>query len=321
MAQIGRAIKRTFLQAMPSSVADSLLRNFPNLRKAAPPGRDFVFDGYCDDLRVNINTRYKVERIMWSGIYEAPLAAWLGRCSTGGWTCIDIGANVGAISLLLAKLVGPSGKVYSIEPGPPNLQRLRRNFELNPELAKRVEIIGCGIGREQSELWWAEEEGNPGNAMLGNQGSHRIPVDTLDHLVAERGITGVDFVKIDVEGMELEVMQGSKAALQRFRPMLYFETLSRYGDVHAGSNFQLIESFLADECGYELFRIGHSGELERVSGKLGGLYRGGASREQVLAAKLGRASLACAAEGGCAYTNRMCPFTLVPIRAANPFTF
>ncbi len=266
MAQIGRAIKRTFLQTLPSSLADSLLRKYPNLRKAAPPGRDFVFDGYCSNIRVNVNTRYKVERIMWSGTYEPPLAAFLSGCSTSGWTCIDIGANVGAISLLLAKLVGPTGKVFSIEPGPPNLTRLRRNFALNPELANRAEIVGCGIGRDRGELWWAEEEGNPGNAMLGQKGTHRIPVETLDHFVAEHGMVALDFVKIDVEGMELEVMQGAKATLKRFLPILYFETLSRYGDVHAGNNFRFIESLLVGECGYELFRIVGPGELRPVSG-------------------------------------------------------
>jgi FkbM family methyltransferase len=46
----------------------------------------------------------------------------------------DVGANVGAVALALAKYVGPSGKVYAFEPGPPNQQRFRNNFTLNPKL-------------------------------------------------------------------------------------------------------------------------------------------------------------------------------------------
>ena len=266
MAQIGRAIKRAFLQALPPDTAASLLRKYPNLRKAAPPGRSFIFDAYCSDIRVNVDTRFKVERIMWSGTYEPSLVRFLKTQNTSGWTAIDIGANVGAISLLLAKLVGPNGQVFAVEPGPPNVARLRANFALNPTLAARTEIIPSGMGRNQAELWWAEEEGNPGNAMLAQEGTHRIPVNTLDNFVRQYDIDGIDFIKIDVEGMELEVMQGGKQTLQRFRPVLYFETLARYGDVHSGSNFALIESFLCGECGYRLFCIAASGELEPVTG-------------------------------------------------------
>jgi len=65
--------------------------------------------------------------------------------------------------------------------------------------------------------------------------------------------------------MELDVMQGGKQSLLRFHPILYFETLSRYGDVHSGSNFQWIESFLTGVCQYELFRISRRGGLVPVS--------------------------------------------------------
>jgi FkbM family methyltransferase len=267
MAQVSRAIKRTFLKAMPTGVADALLRKYPNLRKAAPAGQNFVFDGYCSGIRVNIDTRYKVERIMWSGTYEPKLAKFLRARNTHGWVCLDIGANVGAISLLLAKVVGPEGKVIAVEPGPPNVARLRKNFELNPALAARSEIIACGMSNIPGQLWWAEEEGNPGNAMLGDKGTHCIPVRTVDDVVREQALERLDFAKIDVEGMELQVMQGGKESFERFRPILYFETLSRYGDVHAGSNFQLIESFLIRECGYALFRISNSGQLMSLSGR------------------------------------------------------
>jgi FkbM family methyltransferase len=268
MAQVSRAIKRTFLQAMPSRVTDALLRKYPNLRKAAPAGHAFVFDGYCSDIRVNIDTRYKVERIMWSGIYEPRLVGFLRTQHTSGWACLDIGANVGAISLLLAKLVGPQGRVFAVEPGPPNVTRLRKNFELNPALAARAEIVPCGISDAPGQLWWAEEDGNPGNAMLGDQGTHCIPVTTIDNVVHEHAIQKLDFVKIDVEGMELQVMHGGEKTLQRFRPILYFETLSRYGDAHEGSNFELIDSFLVRDCNYKLFSINSSGQLSPLRGSV-----------------------------------------------------
>lgn len=206
MAQVNRAIKRTFLQLLPSAASASLLRMFPNLRKAAPPGKSFVFENYCGDIKVNVDTRYRAERTMWSGIYEPLLTRYLTTLDLSGWTCLDIGANVGAISLLLAKLCGPEGRIFAFEPGPPNVARLRNNLALNPQLAARTEVVAQGLGQIPGELWWAEESGNPGNAVLGQQGSDRIPINTIDNFVRDRRIEAVDFIKIDVEGMELSLI-------------------------------------------------------------------------------------------------------------------
>jgi FkbM family methyltransferase len=224
-----------------------------------------VFENYCGDIKVNIDTRYKVERIMWSGIYEPRLTEYLQFLNLAGCTCLDIGANVGAVSLLLAKLCGAAGHVFAFEPGPPNVARLRENFALNPQLACRAEIVAQGMGRTPGDLWWAEEEDNPGNAVLAQAGSHRIPVNTIDNFVRDRNLGAVDFIKIDVEGMEFDVMQGGQQTLSHFRPILYFETLARYGGAHTGNNFQLIETFLSADCGYQLFKISRGGKLEAVT--------------------------------------------------------
>jgi FkbM family methyltransferase len=272
MAQVSRAFRRTFLRALPASLRSRLLAAYPNLRKAAPGGMTFVFREYLGDISVNIDTRYKVERIMWTGIYEPPLIRLLQSQNTSAWTCFDVGANVGAITLALAKLTGPGGKVYSFEPGPPNLRRLRDNLNLNPELAERVVMIATGVGRAPGELCWAEEKGNPGNALLGKSGTHEIKIITLDDFVRERAISKLDFVKIDVEGMELDVMQGAAETLRRFHPMLYFETLPRYTETGSGATFADIHDFLVKELGYTLHRIDSQGQLHPLDERHHGGY-------------------------------------------------
>ncbi len=261
MAQVSRAIKRAFLKACPRGLSSELLNSCPNLRKAAPQGLCFIYPDYYSGIAVNIDTRYKVERIMWSGRYEPLLCTFLESRNTGGWVCFDIGANVGAIALVLAQRCGPGGRVYAFEPGPPNLARLRRNLRLNPELAARTEVIAAGVGDSAGELWWAEEPGNPGNALLASMGTDRVPVLTVDDFVRERAIGRIDLMKIDVEGMELKVMQGARHSLLRLRPILYFETLPRYTDSGAGATFQDMERFLVGECGYALYRIARDGSL------------------------------------------------------------
>ena len=261
MAQLSRAIKRAFLQACPPRLRSELLNAYPNLRKAAPQGLCFVYPDYYSGIAVNIDTRYKVERIMWSGRYEPPLCAFLESRDTAGWVCLDIGANVGAIALVLAKRCGPQGRVYAFEPGPPNLARLRENLKLNPELAARCEVIAAGVGDCAGELWWAEEKNNPGNALLASAGTDRVRVLTVDDFVRERSVNRIDLIKIDVEGMELKVMQGARDTLLRLRPILYFETLPRYTNSGAGASFEQMKEFLADGCGYALYRIARDGTL------------------------------------------------------------
>lgn len=265
MAQISRAIKTLFLRTCPPALRHKLLAGFPNLRKAAPEGHQFVFDHYLSDIRVNIDTRYKVERIMWSGVYEPSLYRWLQTMNTSDWVCMDIGANVGAVTLMLAKMIGPNGQIISFEPGPPNISRLLANCALNPELESRITVVQSGVGATPAELWWSEEAGNPGNAMVSSTGTHRVPISTIDAYIQEHPLTTLDFIKIDVEGMELDVMRGAEGTLRRFHPTLYFETLPRYSKAQGGSNFEEIENLLARKHGYRLFSIGRDGSLSPIS--------------------------------------------------------
>lgn len=272
MAQVSRAVKTAFLRLCPESLRRHLLATRPNLRKAAPAGMQFQFPHYLGDIPVHIDTTYKVERIMWTGEYEPPLIRFLQSHNTAGWTCLDVGANVGAVALALAKFVGPGGKVYAFEPGPPNQHRLRNNFALNPTLLARTELLACGVADQPGELWWAEEPGNPGNALLSDKGTHKIPVITLDAFLSDRQLTRVDFLKIDVEGMELQVMQGAANLLRTFHPAMYFETLPRYVASGQGATFADMQKFLVGEFGYALYRLGNAGQLSPLAGGRPGGY-------------------------------------------------
>ena len=265
MAQVSRALRKSFLLLCPTRLRMHLLNAHPNLRKAAPAGMKFVYFHYLGSLAVNIDTKYKVERIMWTGIYEAPLVRWLEGLQTKGWTCFDVGANVGAITLVLGRLVGNEGKVYAFEPGLPNLSRLKHNFQLNPELMPRVHIVPVGVGETAGELWWSEEKANPGNALLSSTGTQRTYVISLDDFVKKQFISRVDFIKIDVEGMELDVMRGAAQLLRTSRPAIYFETLDRYLRAGGGAVFADFKRLLVGELGYGLFKLNSSGKLSPLT--------------------------------------------------------
>lgn len=266
MAQVSRLLRETVLRCSPPAYRERLLRTSPNWRKACPPGRSFVFDAYLGDVRVNVDTRFKVERIMWTGVYEPGLFRLLPDLVPAGGMCLDVGANVGAISLMLARRVGTGGRVVAFEPAPPNLLRLRANLELNPQLAARIEVHARGVGAHPDTLYWREEPGNPGNGMLGATGDLPVPITTLDTCAAELGWQRVDFIKIDVEGMELEVMQGGRELLARHRPTLYFESLARFRRRGDGSDGCSRIHALLGELGYELQYVTSAG-LRPVGGR------------------------------------------------------
>ena len=266
MAQTARAIKRGLLYLLPAYLRLRTAHRWPNLRKSMPEGLEFIYDRYLGDIRVNINTRFKVERIMWSDAFEPALIHLLERTARPDWVMLDVGANVGAVTLALARFTSPSGTVHAFEPGPPNLLRLRANLALNPALAARVTVHAAGVGETPGELRWQEEAGNPGNAMLGADGTHAVPVITLDDFAAKQGLTRLDFIKVDVEGMELNVFRGAQQTLKKLRPVIYFETLSRFDGEHGNKNFTMIEQLLAGECGYKLHRLDRNGDLHPVTG-------------------------------------------------------
>lgn len=255
MAQVSREVKRILLQMLPASTRKELLQRHPNLRKAAPHDLSFQFSEYLGDLKVNIDTRFKIERIMWTGQFEPELLHLLGQWVGPDSICFDVGGNVGAVTLAMARAQrGGTGQVHTFEPAPANYARLQANVALNPDLAPRVTLVNRGVGRAAGSLRWTEESDNPGNGSLGTDGDIAVPVITLDSYCAERAIPRIDVMKIDVEGMEFDVLSGAAESLRRWKPKLYFETLSRFKTAGGKGNFEKIESLLVG-LGYSLYRL------------------------------------------------------------------
>lgn len=264
MAAVSRQIRKCFLLALPPGTRRRMLDRFPNFRKAAPDGMKFVFDRYLGSIKVNIDTHFTVEKYMWTGVYDRDLTELIRRHVAPGNVCFDIGANVGPISLALAQQVGPDGRVVAVEAAPPTCARLQANLDLNSELKKRVVVLAQGVGSEAGKLYWRETPGNPGNGELGPAGDVEVPIVTVDSISAALELARVDFVKIDVEGMELAVFQGARDTLARFKPMLFFETLPRFKNAGGPGNFRRISDFLGG-FGYRLYRVGSGGQLTETT--------------------------------------------------------
>lgn len=145
---------------------------------------------------------------------DAAIAQFMRQYLAPGMQVVDVGANVGWYALLAASLVGPSGKVYAVEPTPDTLEVLRENVRMNSLQNVIILPVAAGARDEEREFFINGRYGGT-NSMFGPKnvsqppGSIRVKVARLDNLIEGP----LDMAKIDVEGAELEALAGMERLL------------------------------------------------------------------------------------------------------------
>jgi FkbM family methyltransferase len=145
--------------------------------------------------------------------WEAPEARFLRAAIRPGATVLDVGANVGYMTLLAAHAVGPAGQVVAVEPEPANLALLRANVWLNGFASVRVLPVAAWSRRELLPLRFNRD--NRGDHQVGVPGepaARLVPAAPLDELL---GDLTVDVVKVDTQGSDHEAIAGLAATLAR----------------------------------------------------------------------------------------------------------
>ena len=171
-----------------------------------------------------------------------------------GDICWDIGANIGFYTCLLASQVGDTGAVVAFEPAARTCGYLHENVSLNR--FTNVTVVNKGVGDkvEQRHLYYSEAGLAEGTASLKytdrRTTSERVTLDTIDNIFRE--LSAPDFVKIDVEGYQLEVLKGGEYYLKTHAPLLMAE-LKDVGETNR-SAFEEIEGYISD-LGYQLYEI------------------------------------------------------------------
>ncbi|NJL55600.1 FkbM family methyltransferase [bacterium] len=170
------------------------------------------------------------------GHFEPQTAKALSKFVEPGQTVVDIGANIGAHTLPLAKLVGASGRVIAFEPTQYAYQKLLTNVRLNPELSEQVIAEQIMLGTENIEHYQAEIYSSwtiAGRAKrhpkhLGElKPTEGCAMRTLDSYLTEKGSSEINLIKLDVDGHECRVLLGAIDVLKYHRPIICFE-LSPY---------------------------------------------------------------------------------------------
>lgn len=188
-----------------------------------------------DGLLFHYDTASFIEwSLFFKGSFEPEMTATLRRFVRPGWTCVDAGANIGVLSLAMARAAGPEGMVYAFEPQPLVADRLDANLRLNGVANVRIERTCLGSSAGTVELFVPRQGiSNVGQSSLyldrhpklgqADVVRHSVPMIRLDDFVRAAGPRSVDLIKIDVEGAEMQLLEGAAATLERWKPIVLFE--------------------------------------------------------------------------------------------------
>ena len=137
-----------------------------------------------------------------------------------GDTVIDAGGCHGDTALYFASKVGGTGKVFTFEFVPANIDILNRNLDCNPGLKKTIVLIPRPLW-SAAGLDLAFIEDGAGSRLSSLQGQHcNTHTYTIDQMVKDVGIRRIDFIKMDIEGAEFHALQGAADSIQEFKPKL-----------------------------------------------------------------------------------------------------
>ena len=205
----------------PSRIA-TIAHNFLN---RVSPDKSQVFDcrGALEGYRMCIDWRRY--RSFVYGAWEPELTRTFASTVKQGMTVIDIGAHIGYYTLLFAKCVGSSGRVFSFEPLPTNFALLQKNVQLNN--LRQVQTFNQAVFSRAGEITISvpDDQPNSGNGSVClDKGVQQFRVNAvLLDAFCEEFLIRPDVLKMDVEGAEYEVLMGAKRVIAQFRPKLLIE--------------------------------------------------------------------------------------------------
>ena len=195
------------------------------MRKLSLNERVVVVSGRDGYFLINANDVYVGKALFIYGEYSGLEGDFLKRLVRPGNVVAEVGANIGAHTVALAKAAGPSGKVYAFEPQRACYSLLEAQAALNG--LENIYAYRCGVGRAKGRVSIPQmnygDLGNFGGVELSQNktaNSEEVDVVTLDDMLAS---TPCALIKIDVEGMEEDVIHGAVDVINKNSPIIYVE--------------------------------------------------------------------------------------------------
>ena len=196
--------------------------------------------------------RNMIQSMYYRGVYEPETTDHMKRNIKAGDVVVDVGANIGYFTLIMARLVGPEGTVYAFEPSDELRVILRRNVLVNG-YADRVRVLPFAVTDFVGKAKFFLNLGHGQNSLQprkGTIGIVEVQTTTLDKILESQ--PNVRLVKIDVEGSEMAVLRGMHQTMKRL-PCL--EVVFEFIPSHTGFSWLELEKELD---GYVLSGLDHN---------------------------------------------------------------
>ena len=221
---------------LPNSIKQAIYKNKPlagfirsRLNRAAPSGLTKVKVAAGDLVGYTILLDMQIDKDYWLGTYEPELQAALRELIKPGAFIYDVGANIGYVSLLLAKAAGTDGHVYAFEALPGNAEQWLQNVALNGMEARLSLYAGAVTDCAGPVRFLVHASGGMGKAAgsAGRADQYQseisVPGISLDEFVYEQGNPPPQVVKMDIEGGEVLALPGMRRVLAEARPLMLME--------------------------------------------------------------------------------------------------
>jgi FkbM family methyltransferase len=206
--------------------------------------------------------------------FEPDVANLLVKVLREGDVAVDVGANVGFLTMLSAILVGPTGRVVSFEPDAENIARLRANLALND--LSNVTVVEKAVTDRVGEVeFFINSDNSGGNALwdpaqypgnlksLATPKRFTVPGTTLDAEWAQLRLPAPKVIKIDTEGAEQRVLEGMRDLLAGQQTRFIIAELHAFGLEKLGCSEESLRG-LVEGLGYSTFGLTFAGALPRL---------------------------------------------------------
>lgn len=307
-------------RVLPVSVKRALYRLGPlsrlirrSLNRAAPTGLTEIEISAGALAGMKMRLDLQSEKDYWLGTYEVELQSAIGELVQPGWTVYDVGANVGYISLMLARAVGETGRIFAFEALPANVERLRENLALNRLESPRVQVVHGAVAAASAPVRFLigpSDDMGKADGSAGRQTDYieaiEVPGLSLDEFIYTQGNPAPHVIKMDIEGGEVLALPGMKRLLAEARPLILLE-------LHGPEAARLAWETLT-AAGYTIARMqkGYPGvaSIEKLDWKSYLVARTGDHRQQTT--DRGRWSAVCTFPGRLALQQRVLPAYRAP---------
>ncbi len=257
MKTIHKVIQK-LLKAVKFVGRDFLIEKLPKWFLKTPKGPVVIETVFGFKIKLDPVFDKNIENVIYErGVYEQGTVSVLLDFLSPENTFLDVGANIGFLSLIAAKQIGEKGSVYAFEPFPNTYDILKENKSLNSY--DQIKTFAFALGNQTETKSIYPEKENRGGASIVNHisdGGIDIDIKRIDDLTLT---TKVDVIKIDVEGFELEVLKGGQKIIINDRPKLIVEhSMDR---TNTAEKFELYH-WINDLGIYKIYKLKNGKERE-----------------------------------------------------------